>query len=243
MKIPRVSKRTVMYAAVVTKRTGKQILNKAVTYSLQHEPNIDKVMSTVMAVSSLIPRYDAKMAQMARNFDHQEFVPTVNKTAKKISTAVKILTPKTAATTKIMAKGQVQNSIKLNILFNSLLLENDMQKNPLNNKACIFIKSAKKHGVDPTVLMAIAMHESARGTSNATKVKRNIGGIMTSKQKLKHFSNIDLCIDQMAETLAYHHRENKINTVKELAEAGKYCGKSEAKEWIKNVMYYLNELQ
>ena len=66
---------------------------------------------------------------------------------------------------------------------------------------------------------------------------------MTSKQKLKHFSNIDLCIDQMAETLAYHHRENKINTVKELAEAGKYCGKSEAKEWIKNVMYYLNELQ
>ena len=243
MRIPRVSKRAVIHVAVATKNTGKQILSKAVTYSLQHEPNIDKVMSTVMAVSSLIPRYDAKMAQMARNFEHQEFVPAVSKTARKASHATKILTPKTASTTKIMAKGQVQNSTKLNILFNSLLLENDTKKNPLNNKAGIFIKSAKKHGVDPTVLMAIAMTESARGTSNATKVKRNIGGIMTSKQKLKHFSSIDLCIDQMAETLAYHHRENKINTVKELAEAGKYCGKDEAKEWIKNVMYYLNELQ
>ena len=124
-----------------------------------------------------------------------------------------------------------------------MLLKNDKQKNPLNNKGAIFIKSARKHGVDPQVLMAIALHESGRGTSAATRERRNIGGIMTSKGKLKHFSNIDLCIDQMAETLAYHHRESKISSVHELANAGKYCSKDEAKEWIKNVMYYINELQ
>lgn len=91
--------------------------------------------------------------------------------------------------------------------------------------------------------MAIAMHESARGTSKATKIQRNIGGIMSSKGNLKHYSTVDLCIDQMAETLAIHHRESKINTVKELATAGKYCSKDEAKEWIKGVMYYINELE
>ncbi len=238
MKIPRVNRFTVARAAVVTKRTGKFLIRKAENFSLEHDVNADKIVSTVMFASSLIPKLDAQMAKsIIKSQDIYEPAAEVVKKA----TVTKIV-PKTADKIKLMAKGTPQNLEKLSNSFNDLLLDNENKKNPLNNKGRIFIREAKRHGVNPELLMAIALHESARGTSSAVRERHNIGGIMTSKQKLKIFSNIDLCIDQMAETLAFHHREDKINTVKELAYAGKYCAKNEAQEWIKGVMYYLNEL-
>ena len=240
MKIPQVKRFAVARVAVSTKRTSKQIIRKINNFALCHDLNPDKVLSTFMMVSTFIPKIEDRIAPAIIS---QE-TPIVRTVSRKASSKIlPKIAPKTADQVKLIAKGGIQNTQRLNILFNSMLLNNEKMKNPLNNKAPIFVKCAKKHGVDPTLLMAIAMHESARGTSNAVKTKRNIGGIMTSKQKLKIFSNIDLCIDQMAETLAYHHREDKINTVKELAYAGKYCAKNEASEWIKGVMYYINELQ
>lgn len=242
MKIPHITKVTIAKAATLTKKTGKFVLTQANNCAIAHNLSPDKVMSTVMFISSLSPQFEARVAKILSTPD---VIPVADKISKKVPIAkvTKTVVPKTADKIRLMAKGQVTNPVKLNKKFNDLLLENENSKNPLNNKGRVFLKEAKKHGVDPQVLMAIALHESGRGTSNATKAKRNIGGIMTSKGTLKHYSTIDLCIDQMAETLAYHHRENKINTIKELAYAGKYCGKNEAKEWIKGVMYYLNELQ
>ncbi len=239
MRIPHVNRYTVAKAAVLTRNTGKNILRHVENCALAHDVNADKVMSTIMLATTFTPRFDAKVAKYVKAPEAINVVshmPKKAQIAKSSKTAkIKIVTtPKTADKVRLMAKGEIINASKLNKNFNELLLDNENRKNPLNNR---------KHGVNPTLLMAIAMHESARGTSKAVKVQRNIGGIMSSKGNLKHYSTVDLCIDQMAETLAIHHRESKINTVKELATAGKYCSKDEAKEWIKGVMYYIKELE
>ena len=251
MKIlPHVNKYTVARAAVITRRTGRRIIREAERVQIEHNSAADKLMSVVMFASSFAPKFNARVDEYLAL--QKNIAPVVRTAVRKKSTKLKhsktkVLPtpylPKTPDKVKIMAKGQPANVPELNMKFNDLLLDNEKNKNPLNNKAPVFIRSAKKHGVNPEVLMAIAMHESARGTSDAAKSKHNIGGIMNAKYKLKIFSNVNLCIDQMAETLAIHHRESKINTIKELAYAGKYCSKDEASEWVKGVMYYLNELQ
>ena len=248
MRIPHVNKYTIAKATVLTKNTGKNILRHVENCALAHDVNADKVMSTIMLATTFTPRFDVKVAKYVKApeainvVSHMPKKAQITKSSKNAKIKI-ISTSKTADNVRLMAKGEKINASKLNRNFNDLLLDNENKKNPLNNKGLVFVREARKHGVNPTLLMAIAMHESARGTSKATKIQRNIGGIMSLKGNLKHYSTVDLCIDQMAETLAIHHRESKINTVKELATAGKYCSKEEAKEWIKGVMYYINELE
>ena len=242
MKIPRVNRYTVARAAVVTKKKGQHFLRKVENFSVEHNVNADKFVSTVMFATSLVPKFDAQITKSIVAQDVYEPTNAIVKKAAFSKIIPKKVLPKTADKTKLMAKGIQQNAEKLSNAFNNLLLDNENKKNPLNNKGQIFIREAKNYGVNPEVLMAIALHESARGTSPAVRERHNIGGIMNSKRKLKVFSNTDLCIKQMAEILAFHNKENKINTVKELAYAGKYCAKNEAHEWINGVMYYLNEL-
>ena len=108
---------------------------------------------------------------------------------------------------------------------------------------------AKKYNVDPVVLMSIALHESARGTSDVAKLRHNVGGVTLNKKgvkgiyRFKLYNRVEDCIDQMAETLSIHNKKSNIQTVKELAKAGKYCGKNEAKGWIKGVMFYVKHLK
>ena len=97
--------------------------------------------------------------------------------------------------------------------------------------------------------MSIALHESARGTSDVAKLRHNIGGITLNKKGLKGiyrfklYNRVEDCIDQMAETLSIHNKKSNIQTVKELAKAGKYCTKNEADEWIDGVMFYVKRLK
>ena len=103
------------------------------------------------------------------------------------------------------------------------------------------MNKADKYGVNPVLLMAISMTESARGTSSAALNKNNVGGIM-GKKGLRKFSNVESCIDVMAATVAKHHKERHLNTLYELAHSGKYCDKSVADQWIKHVMFYIKKL-
>lgn len=245
MKIlPHINRYKLAKATVLTHKAGNKLLRQLAIGQICRNEYADRIVSSAIIASSIIPKIITKPHSIVTNEEATKTITikiaqkTTNTASKKVQNITGVLLDK-----KIMLKGKIEDAPRLNILFNSLLLKNDNKKNPLNNKGNVFISSARKHGVDPQVLMAIALHESRRGTSAATLEKRNIGGITTSKGKLKHFSNINLCIDQMAEILAFHHRKDNINTVKELAKAGKYCEKSSAKEWIKNVMYYINELQ
>ena len=109
------------------------------------------------------------------------------------------------------------------------------------NKAEIFVQKAENFGVNPVVLMAIAMTESARGTSKAAILKNNVGGIM-GKTSLRKFRNVDDCIEKMAQTISHHHQKSQLHSVADLGYSGKYCDKSAAEEWIRNVMFYVKKL-
>ena len=44
-----------------------------------------------------------------------------------------------------------------------------------------FVNAAQRHGLDPNLLAAIAMHETGNGTSNAVRNYNNPGGLMNPK--------------------------------------------------------------
>ncbi|AOZ94871.1 glucosaminidase domain-containing protein [Paenibacillus crassostreae] len=66
----------------------------------------------------------------------------------------------------------------------------------------IFIQAANENGIDPILLMSIAMHESTYGKSSAVREKNNPGGLMRSDGKgLMKFSTLDEGIQFMAGNL------------------------------------------
>ena len=77
------------------------------------------------------------------------------------------------------------------------------------------------------------MHESANGVSKASLQKNNIGGIM-GKRGLRKFDNVESCIDSIANTVNTRVSEGR-KTISSIGYSGKYCAKSEAPRWIKQV--------
>lgn len=112
--------------------------------------------------------------------------------------------------------------------------------NPFYKKAESFVEIGKKYNVNPTVLIAIGMQESGRGTSYAALKKNNIGGI-TLKTGLAKFNTVEDCIEKMAEIIDKRLKEN-YNSIEKIGKSGKYCAKSSADEWIRNVVFYLNNM-
>lgn len=82
-------------------------------------------------------------------------------------------------------------------------------------KGQAFVDAAKKHGVDPALLGAIAMHETGNGTSNAVRNKNNPGGLMNPKTKwktLQRFSTLEKGIDAMARNLKRNYIDKGLTT-------------------------------
>lgn len=260
MRIPPIKRNTAVSVAISIVRNGKHSVKHAVKQTLYqttkyttplYKRETNKAVTVLLAATTLIPQISTRLAKLTAS--HPEpitssgdiFVRKLPKYAnKKLSSATKKnirpSIPKSAKTAKLM--GTIENyDDSLTSSFNNLLLGNEKKKNPLNGKAKVFLKKAKQYNVNPAVLMAIAMHESARGTSEAAKLKRNVGGVMGAKQ-LKKFKSVDNCIEEMAQIVSKHHQESDINTVEELAYSGKYCAKSAAKEWSTGVMYYIKNL-
>ncbi|MEN1969681.1 peptidoglycan DD-metalloendopeptidase family protein [Lentibacillus sp. N15] len=74
----------------------------------------------------------------------------------------------------------------------------------LSSKGNYFITSAEEHNIDPVLFAAIAMHETAWGTSNAVKNYNNPGGLMdpsTNSTTLFKYSSLEEGIDAMGKTL------------------------------------------
>lgn len=73
-----------------------------------------------------------------------------------------------------------------------------------------FVDAAQRHGVDPALLAAIAMHETGNGTSRAVRERNNPGGIMdpaSNWMRLKSFGSLEEGLDAMARNL----RRNYLN--------------------------------
>ena len=112
--------------------------------------------------------------------------------------------------------------------------------NPFYQKGKSFIEIGKKYNINPAVLVAIGMQESARGTSYAAIRKNNIGGI-TLKKGHAEFKTVEECIESMAEVIDKRLKEN-YNSIEAIGKSGKYCDKSASDLWIKNVMFFLNKM-
>lgn len=242
MRIPPIIPKQTAVNTVKVIRKGKKIVKQAVhqTELLAMDEQLkNKAISTIMMATSFMPQMNTKIAKISAETveGHDLFI----KNTQKISSTTKEKFSKTVTASKNLKIRLETTKPKYHEAFNDLLLKNEKHKNPLNNKAIIFDKKAKEYGVDPYVLIGIAMHESARGTSDATKLRHNIGGIM-KKDGLKRFSSFEQCIDEMAQTVQKHHHKSRLRTVKELADAG-YCGENEKQEWVTNVMGYIRDLR
>lgn len=115
----------------------------------------------------------------------------------------------------------------------------------LQGTAADFIKSGKEKGIDPFVVVAVAMTESGRGMSKAAKTKNNVGGIMTRENGRyvnRRFDNVAECIDSMSITLNTRYKAG-CSTISKVGNSGKYCAKSVAKQWSSDVANYAEQLR
>lgn len=82
----------------------------------------------------------------------------------------------------------------------------------------------EKYGVSASVLAAIAMNESARGTSDGAVYLNNVGGVMTASSnytKLAKFDSVDDCLESMASNLRRNYINEGLKTISQVYE--KYC--------------------
>lgn len=253
MRIPHFSNMQVARAIVTTRQNGRQIAKVAQRVIPQPRVTRKNIMTAMLFASSLVPN-STRRPIFRPQITWGEKISMVVANAKKAITKklpAKKPAPKnvSASNLKLITEEFTENPKELCLRFNDLLLKNDKGNNLLNNKGQAFIRIAKKYNVDPVVLMSIALHESARGTSDVAKLRHNVGGVTLNKKgvkgiyRFKLYNRVEDCIDQMAETLSIHNKKSNIQTVKELAKAGKYCGKNEAKGWIKGVMFYVKHLK
>lgn len=84
-----------------------------------------------------------------------------------------------------------------------------------------FYDAGRKYGVDPKLLMAIAMHETGRGTSAAFLRKNNAMGISPDGGGPRAFSSVEESIDYAARLLKKNYLDKGLTTI--AAIGGKYA--------------------
>lgn len=132
------------------------------------------------------------------------------------------------------------------------LEEHIKDNSKLKGLAGAFIEIAKEYGVDPLILIGIAMVESGRGLSEAAKTKNNFGGLCDHAQskKLKHwvnkrFDKPEDCIDKMASTLKSFadSGRNTIGSIPPYKPGGRgWCGFEVRETWIKSVVSNIKDI-
>lgn len=101
-------------------------------------------------------------------------------------------------------------------------VDDDKTEDVFNNagvftgKKQAFLDAAEKSGIDPVLLIAIAMNETGWGTSSAVVNKNNPGGIMVPGGGLRVFSTIEEGIDYMASNLYRNYIAKGIVTIPEI---------------------------
>ncbi|MGB3259860.1 glucosaminidase domain-containing protein [Paenisporosarcina sp.] len=122
-------------------------------------------------------------------------------------------------------------------------LENTLE-GKLSGTATHFINAGKKYDIDPSLLSAIAIHETGNGSSRAVHEKNNVAGMM-GKDGLRSYASVEDSIFDMARNL----RKNYLNQGKDtIAEIGaKYAPVGAANDptglnnhWTKGVSRQFN---
>ena len=102
-------------------------------------------------------------------------------------------------------------------------------KGVLEGKGQAFIDAQNKYGISASVLVGIAMNESAEGKSDLAKNKNNIGGVRVANSKeFRSFDSVEACIDNMGSFLKSGYVENGGHPLTKLYQANaKYCPASD----------------
>ncbi|WP_300775757.1 glucosaminidase domain-containing protein [uncultured Akkermansia sp.] len=106
-----------------------------------------------------------------------------------------------------------------------------------------FYDAGRKYGVDPKLLMAIAMHETGKGTSAAFLRKNNAMGISPNGGGPRTFSSVEESINYAARMLRKHYLDQGLTTI--AAIGGKYAPAGAGndprglnKHWVNGVSKY-----
>ena len=125
-------------------------------------------------------------------------------------------------------------------------------KGVLKGKGKAFIDAQNKYGISASVLVAICMNESAKGTSNLAKNKNNVGGVrIAGSKKFRTFESVEKCIDYMGSFLKSGYVDNSGRPLKQLYQINaKYCPVSDPTDksgnnsrWAKAVDMYTKQVE
>lgn len=110
----------------------------------------------------------------------------------------------------------------------------------------VFMDAAARNGLDPKLLMAIAMHETGRGTSSAFRNKKNAMGVSDAKGP-RSFASVEDSIYFMARQLKRNYLDKGLRTVEQIGAKYAPIGAGNDprglnKHWVSGVTRYLNEL-
>lgn len=110
-----------------------------------------------------------------------------------------------------------------------------------------FIAAGNKYGIDPNFLMAIAMHETGKGTSSAFRNKNNAMGVSGSGGP-RSFGSVEESIDYMAGQLKKNYFDKGLTTIRRIGakyapEKAENDPKNLNRYWTGGVSRYYNELR
>ncbi|MBQ6941657.1 MAG: glucosaminidase domain-containing protein [Akkermansia sp.] len=109
-----------------------------------------------------------------------------------------------------------------------------------------FVDAARRNDLDPNLLMAIAMHETGRGTSSAFRNKKNAMGVSDRRGPVT-FRSVEQSIYYMAEQLRKHYVGKGLTTIEQIGKKYAPVGagndpKGLNKHWVTGVARYMDEL-
>ncbi|MGX9756013.1 C40 family peptidase [Clostridioides difficile] len=115
---------------------------------------------------------------------------------------------------------------------------NKLLKGKLSNTGNIFVKYSNAYKVNPALMAAISMHESARGTSNIANTKNNFFGMRIDGKYLS-FSSTDEGIKRGISNLSRNYIHIGRKTLESIR--NKYSSSSD-KEWVKCVSAFYKQI-
>lgn len=111
-----------------------------------------------------------------------------------------------------------------------------------------FRRAGEKYGVDPDLLMAIAIHETGNGTSSAFRNKKNAMGVSPNGGGPRSFETVEAGIEYMAGQLARNYLGKGLTTIAAIGKKYAPPGASNDPKglnshWVKGVSEYYFQLK
>jgi hypothetical protein len=123
---------------------------------------------------------------------------------------------------------------------------NTQLKGTLQNAGKFFVEAGEKYQISPAFLAAVSMHETGNGTSNASRYKNNVAGMM-GKNGLKSYDSVEESIFEMARNLRNNYLDEGKTTIAQIG--AKYAPVGAANDptglnnhWVKGVQSYLDKM-